>query len=123
MRFWQLVNAWPKLRAHAENLFHLGFAGDTFNTCWYLARLRPNHNVAFFTAWGDDALSGQMQGFFKKSGVDTAYVRTIPNHTIGLYMITLNNGERSFSYWRGNRLQNNWRTTPLHYPMRWTMQH
>jgi 2-dehydro-3-deoxygluconokinase len=79
----------------------LGFAGDTFNTAWYLARLRPQSAVSFFTAVGDDAISRQMRDVFSASGIDDSHVRVLPDRTVGLYMISLNNGERSFSYWRG----------------------
>ncbi|KKK67099.1 hypothetical protein LCGC14_2957450, partial [marine sediment metagenome] len=35
------------------------------------------------------------------SGVDTSAVRKVPGRTVGLYMIELRDGERTFSYWRG----------------------
>ena len=40
-------------------LFERGFAGDTLNTCLYLARLlRPaGHRICYVTRLGDDALS------------------------------------------------------------------
>ena len=34
--------------------FRLGFAGDTFNTAWYLAQISTQAGVAYFTAVGDD---------------------------------------------------------------------
>lgn len=81
--------------------YTLGFAGDTFNTAWYLARLRPDFAVSYFTAVGTDAISQNMRDFFVASGIDDRHVQTIPERTVGLYLITLENGERSFSYWRG----------------------
>lgn len=81
--------------------FKLGFAGDTFNTAWYLAQLAPESDVAYFTAVGDDTISQDMRAFMQSSGIDDSPILTISDHTIGLYMISLNNGERSFSYWRG----------------------
>lgn len=87
--------------AAAAGTFSLGFAGDTFNTSWYLARTRPTWPVAFCTAVGDDAISQQMRAAFAAGGIDDSHVRSVPNHTVGLYLITLDNGERSFSYWRG----------------------
>jgi len=81
--------------------FHLGFAGDTYNTAWYLARVRPDATVGFFTAVGSDAISQQMRDAMRAGGIDDRHIRTIENRTVGLYLISLDNGERSFSYWRG----------------------
>ncbi|MEL6685369.1 MAG: sugar kinase [Pseudomonadota bacterium] len=81
--------------------FRLGFAGDTFNTAWYLARCAPDVDVSYLTAVGDDALSLKMTAFMKESGINTRYVQTAPGKTVGLYLISLDAGERSFSYWRG----------------------
>ena len=81
--------------------YRLGFAGDTFNTAWYLAKLQTEMAVAFFTAVGDDLLSTQMCEFTASSGIDSSHIQTRPNTTVGLYLISLDNGERSFSYWRG----------------------
>jgi 2-dehydro-3-deoxygluconokinase len=87
--------------ADSAGEFKLGFAGDTFNTAWYLAQLAPEVDVAYFTAVGDDAISKDMRAFMRSSGIDDSHILTIPDRTIGLYLISLNNGERSFSYWRG----------------------
>ena len=81
--------------------FSLGFAGDAFNTAWYLAQISPQLDVRYQTAVGDDRLSDQMLDFMKQSGIGTEHVARRPNETIGLYMIHLDDGERSFSYWRG----------------------
>ncbi len=81
--------------------FRLGFAGVTFNTAWYLARCAPNVHVSYLTAVGDDATSAQMAEFVRDSGIDDAFVQVAAGKTIGLYMISLSDGERSFSYWRG----------------------
>lgn len=81
--------------------FRLGYAGDTFNTAWYLARIAPDAQVSYFTAVGDDPLSEKMRGFMRDSGIDDSYIATIPGKTVGLYLISLDQGERSFSYWRG----------------------
>jgi 2-dehydro-3-deoxygluconokinase len=81
--------------------FRLGFAGDTFNTAWYLARIRPNMQVSYFTGLGDDDISSQLRTTIKDAGVDDSYCVVVPDRTVGLYLISLANGERSFSYWRG----------------------
>jgi 2-dehydro-3-deoxygluconokinase len=87
--------------ASTPGTYSLGFAGDTFNTAWYLAQLCSNADVSYFTAVGEDAISGQMLDMIGKSGIGTEHVQVIPGRSVGLYLITLNAGERSFSYWRG----------------------
>jgi 2-dehydro-3-deoxygluconokinase len=78
-----------------------GFAGDTFNTAWYAHAFLPeNWRTAYFTALGDDRASGEMIEFMVGAGIDTGYVSRIPSLSPGLYMIHLDGGERSFSYWR-----------------------
>lgn len=78
----------------------MGFAGDTFNTAWYLRRLAgPDLDVAFLTAVGDDDPSHAMIDFMRQSGVMPEF-KYRPGGSVGLYLISLNNGERSFSYWR-----------------------
>lgn len=80
--------------------FRTGFAGDTFNTAWYLAKISANAEVAYFTAVGDDDLSAEMLEFMRASDVSDAYVQVVPNKTVGLYRIHVKEGERSFTYWR-----------------------
>lgn len=82
--------------------FKLGFAGDTFNTAWYLAQVASDIDVSFLTAVGDDAISQDMRVFVKDSRICDTHVQVIPGQTVGLYLIHLNNGERSFSYWRND---------------------
>ncbi|HKK97052.1 MAG TPA: sugar kinase [Marivita sp.] len=85
----------------SADTYALGFAGDTFNTAWYLAHVSSGIDVSYFTAVGDDAISAQMRAAFRDGGIDDRDVRTITGQTVGLYLITLDGGERSFSYWRG----------------------
>ncbi|WP_420409357.1 sugar kinase [Hoeflea sp.] len=83
--------------------FKMGFAGDTLNTAWYARRaLGVDWDVAYFTAVGDDAISSRMMKFFDDSGVTADLIRRIPDKTVGLYLIQLDNGERSFAYWRSD---------------------
>ena len=84
-----------------EGDLRLGFAGDTFNTAWYLARCAPDAHVSYLTVLGDDAISQKMAAFMCDSGIDDRFVQVAKGRTVGLYMITLDEGERSFSYWRG----------------------
>ncbi len=80
--------------------FRLGFAGDTFNTAWYLRQLRSEAQVAYFTALGSDDISDRMLGFMAGAGIDTAHIARCPERSVGMYLISLKDGERSFSYWR-----------------------
>lgn len=89
-----------ELAPAGDGLFRSGFAGDTFNTAWYLRRLLPDDwSVAYATCVGDDAVSDRMLDFMANAGVQPA-ARRIPDRTVGLYMIHLRDGERSFAYWR-----------------------
>lgn len=89
--------------APAEGGFYkVGFAGDTFNTAWYARRLLgAEWQVGYCSAVGTDAASDEMVAFMQAAGIDTAAVRRVSDRTVGLYMISLTDGERSFSYWRG----------------------
>ena len=83
-----------------EGTFAMGFAGDTFNTCWYARRLAgPELRVGYLTAVGDDEPSQRMEQFMREAGLEPEFtVRS--GGSVGLYMISLKDGERSFSYWR-----------------------
>ena len=81
-------------------IFNLRFAGDTFYTAWYIANNHADVNSAYFSKVGDDELSDQMLKFMSDNQVDTRYITTVAGSTIGLYLISLVNGERTFSYWR-----------------------
>lgn len=90
-----------ELAPAGDGLLRQGFAGDTFNTAWYLKRLRPGWQVDYLTAVGTDAISGAMVEFMAGAGIGTDHVVLRADRTVGLYLISLTKGERSFSYWRG----------------------
>lgn len=84
-----------------EGAYAMGFAGDTLNTAWYARKHLPaDWQVNYFTAVGDDKVSRQMLDFLSGSGIGTQAIRRLDDRTVGLYMIQLSDGERSFSYWR-----------------------
>lgn len=84
-----------------EGTFAMGFAGDTLNTAWYARKCLPaDWTVGYCTAVGRDQVSDQMLGFLQQSGIDVGPVRRLDDRTVGLYMIQLKDGERSFAYWR-----------------------
>jgi 2-dehydro-3-deoxygluconokinase len=90
-----------ELSQAGEGLLRKGFAGDTFNTAWYArACLAADWSVDYFTALGDDPLSTDMLAMMTSAGIGTGLIRRIAGKTPGLYLISLNNGERTFSYWR-----------------------
>jgi len=82
-------------------LYQAGFAGDTFNTAWYARKLADAQvDIAYMTAIGEDDASRQLEAFIRAAGITPEFTYR-KDRTIGLYMISLQNGERSFSYWRG----------------------
>jgi 2-dehydro-3-deoxygluconokinase len=90
-----------ELSQAGAGLLRKGFAGDTLNTAWYArACLPPAWTVDYCTALGDDAMSDEMIAFFKDAGIGTGLIRRVKGKAPGLYMISLRDGERSFSYWR-----------------------
>ena len=91
-----------ELSSRGGDLWQMGFAGDTFNACWYArALLPPERPVAYVTALGDDPFSERMQSFIGSSGIATDRIRIVPGRRPGLYAITLSGAERAFTYWRG----------------------
>ncbi|OHV84395.1 sugar kinase [Rhizobium sp. LCM 4573] len=100
-RFLSIGECMVELSQAGEGLLRKGFAGDTFNTAWYARACLPvEWSVDYFTALGDDPLSSEMLAFMKAGGIGTEAIRKIEGRTPGLYLITLKNGERTFSYWR-----------------------
>ncbi len=90
-----------ELSPDGPSRYRQGFAGDTFNTAWYLRRLLPAPwRVGYATCLGEDALSDEMLRFIKSSGIETENIRRLPGLTVGIYMIHLAAGERTFTYWR-----------------------
>lgn len=87
----------------AANTYRMGFAGDTFNTAWYLRRnLAADWTVDYATAVGTDEISRQMVDFISNSGVGIGHITRCAERTVGLYLITLQEAERHFSYWRSH---------------------
>jgi len=100
--FLALGECMVELAQTGKGLYRRGFAGDTFNTAWYARRLLPGDwSVGYGTCIGSDAVSDEMLAFMQGEGIDTGPIRRLNDRTVGLYMISLQDGERSFSYWRG----------------------
>lgn len=82
-------------------LLRKGFAGDTFNTAYYVRQYLPKDwSVDYFSAVGTDTISDEMIAFMQGHDIGTAHIARIDGGAPGLYMIHLKDGERSFSYWR-----------------------
>lgn len=89
--------------AGETGVWRMGHAGDTFNTLWTLRALLPaDATCDYVSAFGDDPFSQQQLDFFAAAGIGTAASPRIPGARPGLYAITLNGAERSFTYWRND---------------------
>lgn len=80
------------------------FGGDTLNAAIYMARLRRFFpvRVDYVTALGGDSFSDRMVAFWEREGVGSDLVLREEGEMPGLYYIQLDeDGERHFSYWRG----------------------
>ncbi|MBF9035823.1 sugar kinase [Rhodobacterales bacterium HKCCE2091] len=89
-----------EMAPQADGRYAMGFAGDTFNTAWYARRAGVEGlEVAYLSAVGDDGPSRAMTDFIRDAGV-VPELKVRPGRTVGLYLISLKDGERSFSYWR-----------------------
>jgi len=92
-----------EMAPRADGSYVMGFAGDTFNTAWYLRELcGPDVSIAYLTAVGEDAVSDRMLAFMADAGIETGHVARRGDATVGLYLVALERGERTFSYWREN---------------------
>lgn len=101
MRFLAVGECMIELSGAGEGLWRSGFAGDTFNTAWYLRAMAPAAvEVGYYTVVGRDPMSDQMLDFIAGAGILTDGIRRHPNRVPGLYAIALRDGERSFTYWR-----------------------
>ncbi|MCT4575891.1 sugar kinase [Donghicola sp.] len=100
MRLVSIGECMIELSGAGENLWRSGFAGDTFNTAWYARATLPAGSVDYVTCVGTDPVSQQMLDFMGAGGIGTDHVMRHPTRVAGLYMITLKDGERSFTYWR-----------------------
>ncbi|MEJ6388753.1 sugar kinase [Gymnodinialimonas ulvae] len=81
--------------------FQQSFAGDTLNTLWYLRHLCPDWTCRYVSRVGRDKVSDDMLAMMAGAGIETGHIQRDPERTVGLYMISLSEGERSFAYWRG----------------------
>jgi 2-dehydro-3-deoxygluconokinase len=84
-----------------DNTYRRGFAGDTLNTCWHIAKIVRQHGkVGYFTRLGTDPFSAEFLEFLQANNLDSKFVARDPERAMGLYVISLAGAERSFNYWR-----------------------
>jgi 2-dehydro-3-deoxygluconokinase len=92
-----------ELSGSGGDTWHMGFAGDTFNTLWTMRALLPGQAATdYVSAFGDDPFSTSQRGFMIERGIGTAKSPVIAGARPGLYAITLSGAERSFTYWRSD---------------------
>ena len=97
-----------ELQGQAFGAMQQSYGGDSLNTAVYLARCgrqdgqQQRLQVDYATALGDDPLSDGLLARWQADGLATGLVRRIPGKLPGLYLIEVDGqGERRFSYWRG----------------------
>jgi 2-dehydro-3-deoxygluconokinase len=101
-RFVSVGECMIEMSGGEDGLYRLGYAGDTLNTAWYArSRLGTDWDVDYVTALGDDMYSEQMAEFFDENGIGIDYIQQVENRRPGLYMIHQADGDRHFTYWRG----------------------
>lgn len=84
-----------------DRTYRQGYAGDTFNTIWHLAQLLDGRSSAgFVTRVGTDRFSEGFVHEMVADGLDISGVVRDRVRGMGLYLIELEGGERSFHYWR-----------------------
>lgn len=83
--------------------WRMGHAGDVFNALWAIRALSGAETACdLVTAFGDDPFSVSQRTFFTEHGIGAAASPTIAGARPGLYAITLDGAERSFTYWRSD---------------------
>ena len=81
-----------------REVFQRGFGGDTSNAV--IAAARQGASCAFFTALGDDRFGPSFLDLWDREKVDRSSVTITAGKRTGIYFITQENGDHSFTYWR-----------------------
>jgi 2-dehydro-3-deoxygluconokinase len=90
-----------EMSALENGLYKKGYAGDSLNMAYYARAFLPqNVDVEYFTALGDDGESEALANSIEAHGIGTDLICKLPGKAPGLYLISLEDGERTFSYWR-----------------------
>ncbi len=92
-----------ELSGSSDADWRMGHAGDTLNTLWAMRAVLPDATPTdFVSAFGDDPFSAKQLDFFGRHGIGIAASPRIAGARPGLYAITLDGAERSFTYWRAD---------------------
>jgi 2-dehydro-3-deoxygluconokinase len=82
-----------------KDIMALSFAGDTYNTSVYMARL--GLKTDYVTKLGEDPYSHQILQRMANENIGTSMIDALPGRSPGLYIIrNTPDGEREFFYWR-----------------------
>lgn len=81
-----------------EDVFRLGFGGDTSNAA--IAAARQGARAAYVTAVGADAFGDALMELWQREGVDASRVRRDPAASTGIYFITHGPEGHRFTYYR-----------------------
>jgi 2-dehydro-3-deoxygluconokinase len=89
----------PRTESGGRETMALSYAGDTYNTSVYLARL--GLRTDYVTNLGDDPYSAQILTRMKNENIGTDMINRMAGRSPGLYIIrNTADGEREFFYWR-----------------------
>lgn len=89
----------PTTDSNGRETMALSFAGDTYNTSVYMARL--GLTTDYVTQLGEDPYSTQIMQRMSSENVGTGMIKQLPGRSPGLYIIrNTPDGEREFFYWR-----------------------
>ncbi len=93
------LSPFPTADSNGRETMALSFAGDTYNTSVYMARL--GLKTDYVTRLGDDPYSAQIMQRMANENIDTGLITQVPGRSPGLYIIRNRpDGEREFFYWR-----------------------
>lgn len=93
------LSPFPIADAQGRDIMALSFAGDTYNTSVYMARL--GLTTDYVTQLGEDPYSQQILQRMAAENIGTGMIRQLPGRSPGLYIIrNTPDGEREFFYWR-----------------------
>lgn len=93
------LSPYPTAQEETREIKALSYAGDTYNTSVYMARL--GLQTDYVTRLGDDPYSDQIIQRMHDEGIGTEMINRVPGRSPGLYIIrNTPDGEREFFYWR-----------------------
>lgn len=88
-----------ELRPRPDGALDASFSGDALNVAVRLAR--AGGRVELATSVGIDHFSRGLLARLRSEGVSTRLVHRRDGGALGLYLVEVHDGERRFTYWRG----------------------